>query len=290
MTVTSEQANPIAQVLREHPQDLLEQWIQVQMDAPWVRLDLIGEAEIRAQSAELIELLGAACQSGNVSDIQADEWGRVRDFLRELSRSRATLGFSPTETAQFVLSFKMPLINMLRQASPSLDMQVWQTMWQASVLVDDLALYLLDVYMTSREQVIKRQQMELMELSTPVVQVWEGILVLPIIGTLDTARTQVVMENLLQAIVETASDIAIIDITGVPMVDTSVAQHLIKTVTAARLMGARCIVSGIRPQIAQTMVNLGVTFADITTRASLADALAYAFAQLNMRVTRNESS
>lgn len=288
--MTSEQANPIAQVLREHPQDLLEQWIQVQMDAPWVRLDLIGEAEIRAQSAELIELLGAACQSGNVSDIQADEWGRVRDFLRELSRSRATLGFSPTETAQFVLSFKMPLINMLRQASPSLDMQVWQTMWQASVLVDDLALYLLDVYMNSREQIIKRQQMELMELSTPVVQVWEGILVLPIIGTLDTARTQVVMENLLQAIVETASDIAIIDITGVPMVDTSVAQHLIKTVTAARLMGARCIVSGIRPQIAQTMVNLGVTFADITTRASLADALAYAFAQLNMRVTRNESS
>src|SRR5712672_2313957 len=139
------------------------------------------------------------------------------------------------------------------------------------------------MYQKSREEVISRQQQELLELSTPVVSLWKDILALPLIGTLDSSRTQVVMESLLQKIVESGADIAIIDITGVPTVDTLVAQHLIKTVAAARLMGADCIISGIRPQIAQTIVHLGLELG-VVSKATMADAFALSLRRLGKTV------
>ena len=197
-------------------------------------------------------------------------------MLNELSRSRGVQGFSPSETASFVFSLKKPLFERLRREFSKDPEALAELTWAATQLLDNLGLYTTEVHQKSREEVIARQQQEMLELSTPVVKLWEGVLALPMIGTLDSARTQVVMETLLQRIVETGSSIAIIDITGVPMVDTLTAQHLLKTVTAARLMGAECIISGIRPQIAQTIVHLGVDLGDITTKASLADAFAIA--------------
>jgi rsbT co-antagonist protein RsbR len=205
--------------------------------------------------------------------------------LGSISRSRATKGFSPGETATFVLSLKQPAFALL-QAKLKDDPALLEEVWAFNAILDKLGLYTTEVFQSSREEIIRRQQAEMLELSTPVVQLWEGILALPLIGTLDSARTQVVMENLLQGIVDTSSRVAVIDITGVPTVDTVVAKHLVKTVSAARLMGAHCIISGIRPQIAQTMVHLGVDFEDVETTASLADALARAFRLHNLQVSQ----
>ncbi len=209
----------------------------------------------------------------------SSEWKTVRDVLAGISRSRAILGFSPSETATFIFSLKQPLFSRLRKELASNAEALNNEFWTISSLLDRLGLYTTELYQKSREEVIARQQQEMLELSTPVVKLWEGILALPMIGTLDSARTQVVMETLLQKIVETGSEVAIIDITGVPQVDTLVAQHLLKTVTAARLMGAECIISGIRPQIAQTIVHLGVDLGNITTKASLADAFLVALSR-----------
>jgi len=196
----------------------------------------------------------------------------VRDFLGDVSRSRSTLGFTPTETATFVFSLKKPVFARLRTELARDATALADETWRVSELLDRLGLYTTELYQKARESVIARQQEEMLELSTPVVKLWEGIVALPMIGTLDSNRTQVVMETLLQKIVETGSQVAIIDITGVPTVDTLVAQHLLKTVAAARLMGADCIISGIRPQIAQTIVHLGIELGDVTTKANLADA------------------
>jgi rsbT co-antagonist protein RsbR len=209
----------------------------------------------------------------------------VRAFLAEMSTQRARQGFTPVETAMFVFSLKQPLFMRLREALGNDAATLADLTLTVSTLFDDLGLFTTEVFQTSREQVIVRQQQELLELSTPVVQLWDGILALPLIGTLDSARTQVVMENLLQKIVETGAAIAIIDITGVPTVDTLVAQHLLKTVAAARLMGADCIISGIRPQIAQTIVHLGVNLSNVTTKATLAAAFVIALQRTGKSVT-----
>jgi rsbT co-antagonist protein RsbR len=206
-------------------------------------------------------------------------------LLADLSRSRAAQGFSPSETATFVFSLKQPMLDMLRRGLSDVEELVRET-WLTNALLDKLGLYTVEVYLQSRESIISRQQQELMELSTPVVQLWDSVVALPLIGTLDSERTQVVMENLLEKVVETGASIAIIDITGVPTVDTLVAQHLLKTVAAARLMGADCIISGIRPQIAQTIVHLGINLADIITKATLADAFAIALQRTGAKVTR----
>ncbi len=200
----------------------------------------------------------------------------MRELLEHVSRARTALGFSASETASFIFSLKKPLFECLRREFEGNGQALADETWAINELLDKLGLYTTEVYQKSREAIINRQQEEMLELSTPVVKLWEGILALPMIGTLDSARTQVVMESLLQKIVETGSALAIIDITGVPTVDTLTAQHLLKTVTAARLMGADCIISGIRPQIAQTIVHLGVDLGDVTTKATLADALALA--------------
>ena len=214
------------------------------------------------------------------------QWDDLRAMLAEVSRERGQQGFTPAETATFVFSLKKPLFDLLRREFARDAETLARESWLATELLDKLGLYTTEVYLRVREEIIQRQQQDMMELSTPVVKLWDGVLALPLIGTLDSDRTQVVMESLLQRIVDTGAEIAILDITGVPTVDTLVAQHLIKTVTAARLMGAECIISGIRPQIAQTIVHLGVDLGGVITKATLADAFALAMKKAGLTVSR----
>jgi rsbT co-antagonist protein RsbR len=227
-------------------------------------------------------------QNGHYTSFSHPEWNAVREYLGDISRSRARIGFTPTETATFVFSLKKPLFERLRSKFSKDPAGLADATWASSELIDQMGLYTTEVFQKSREEVIQRQQQDMLELSTPVVKLWRGILALPLIGTLDSARTQVVMESLLQEIVASEAIVAIIDITGVPTVDTLVAQHLLKTVTAARLMGADCIISGIRPQIAQTIVHLGVQLGDITTKSTLADAFVIALQRTGQTITRME--
>jgi rsbT co-antagonist protein RsbR len=236
----------------------------------------ISANELDHQTSEFIRLLASAAEHAKASDIASSDFKPIREFLEGISRSRVAQGFSSDETASFIFSLKKPFFAALRaDAGKDADILADQV-WKATELLDALGLHTIKAFQKSREEVISRQHHEMLELSTPVVKLWEGILALPMIGTLDSARTQVVMENLLQKVVETGAQIAILDITGVPTVDTLVAQHLLKTVTALRLMGAECIISGVRPQIAQTIVHLGVDLQGVTTKANLADALAHA--------------
>jgi rsbT co-antagonist protein RsbR len=261
----------IPQILRDDEQQLLTEWIR-DMGSSERRADLLNAEDLRQQCDRFLRLLQQATHAGDVSDISGESYALTRDFLADLSDSRARHGFSPTETARFVFSLKKPLFSRLSGRVQNNAHELTKEIQTASELIDRLGLYTTEVFLKAREAMIARHQQEMLELSTPVVKLWEGILALPLIGTLDSARTQIVMESLLQKVVDTGSIVAIIDITGVPTVDTLVAQHLMKTVTAARLMGADCIISGIRPQIAQTIVHLGVALGDITTKATLADA------------------
>ena len=268
----------IAALLSSERDALLTEWAGEQLRAV-SRAGSISEHDLRSQSAAFLDSLSRGLASG-WQGIEQPAMSGVRDVLGEVSRTRAHQGFAPSETATFVFSLKRPLFERLRKSVGNDAGTFADTMWTATEVLDALGLFTTEVYQRGREEVIMRQQQDMLELSTPVVSLWHGILALPLIGTLDSARTQVVMETLLQRIVETGADIAIIDITGVPTVDTLTAQHLIKTVTAARLMGADCVISGIRPQIAQTIVHLGVDLAGITTKASLADAFRFALARL----------
>jgi rsbT co-antagonist protein RsbR len=278
------QQTHIASEIRAREEQILKEWIAYQSTAITLRRDLLKEQDLRDDSRRFFSLFVEAIQDN--MDTAAPAWKPVKDFLSEVSRSRAQKGFSPSETATFVFSLKQPLFDAIRQRSAEDAQQLVKDLWDLTILLDNLGLYTTEVYQQSREGVIMRQQQELMELSTPVVQLWDDILALPLIGTLDSARTQVVMESLLQRIVETNARMAIIDITGVPTVDTLVAQHLMKTVAAARLMGADCIISGIRPQIAQTIVHLGVNLNDIITKATLADAFQIALQRTGAAVTK----
>jgi rsbT co-antagonist protein RsbR len=274
-------------LLAEHERAVLVEWMREQMSADTRRDDLIRESELREQSRDFLSAFVQALEAGQLSaDINGRGWEGVRDVLAGVVASRMKSGFTASQTATFVFSLKQPLFNLLRHELGNDGQALADESWVINTLLDKLGLYTTEVYQRSREEVINRQQQEMMELSTPVVKLWEGILALPMIGTLDSGRTQVVMETLLQRIVETGAEIAILDITGVPTVDTLVAQHLIKTVTAARLMGADCIISGIRPQIAQTIVHLGVDLQDIVTKGSLADAFALALTRQGLRVAR----
>jgi rsbT co-antagonist protein RsbR len=264
----------LAAVLAKHESSVLAEWIK-EMPGATRRADLMNDSQLRTQCSSVLKLLREGAESGS-SDIQTAPWHPVRELLTEISRTRAQQGFTPTETATFVLSVKKPLFDLLRDHAGNDANAVASELWSTTELIDSLGLYTTEMYLKTREELIRRQQEEMLELSTPVVKLWDGILALPIIGTLDSARTQVVMETLLENIVKTNSRVAIIDITGVPTVDTVVAQHLLKTVTAARLMGADCIISGVRPQIAQTIVHLGINLLDVTTKATLADAFAVA--------------
>lgn len=271
-------------ILTAHQQELLSAW-QGELEAVAQRgSGRITANELRQQTREFLELLTVAMRDGASA---ADNAG-LRAFMEEISRSRAVQGFSADQTASFVVSLKKPLFAALRNASGAVSEALVDETWALSQLIDELGLHTVRTFQAAREDVIARQQQELLELSTPVVKLWDGVLALPMIGTLDSARTQIVMESLLQRIADTGSEVAIIDITGVPTVDTLVAQHLLKTVTAIRLMGADAIISGLRPQIAQTIVHLGVDLQNVTTKATLADALSLAIKRMGFVISRNK--
>jgi rsbT co-antagonist protein RsbR len=278
----------LAEVLAKHETAVLDEWLK-QMSSATRRADLMKDADLRVQCARFLKLLKQGIESGTI-DLQSSSWQPLRDLLAELSRTRAQQGFTPTETATFVLSVKRPLFALLRDQTGGDAGALAAELWSTTELIDSLGLYTAEMYLKTREEIIRRQQEEMLELSTPVVKLWDGILALPVIGTLDSARTQVVMEALLDNIVKTNSKVAIIDITGVPTVDTIVAQHLLKTVTAARLMGADCIISGVRPQIAQTIVHLGINLLDVTTKATLSDAFAVALQRTGLALEHSLQS
>lgn len=265
----------LAEVLERNQQEIASGWLERQ-SASMPRISASEKQDLARESREFLDALCSATRLDGAQGISGKAWDPVREFLTAFSGSRAKRGYSPTETATFILCLKQPLFEALRLEIGNDINTLAAEIWCATELLDSLGLFTTEAYQKTREQVIARQQQELLELSTPVVELWQGILALPLIGTLDSARTQIVMQNLLDAIVKTRSDIAIIDITGVPVVDTLVAQHLLKTVAAARLMGAECMISGIRPQIAQTIIHLGVDLADVVTKATLADAFALA--------------
>ena len=267
-------------ILAESASEILSDWVGKLAASSDPRLPA---SELESQCDSIVKRLAQACRDGNLSDINTPLFAPLREALSDFSRVRAMAGFTPTETATFILSLKQPLFARLRMVFAGEAERLAVETLAASELIDALGLYMMETYQRAREGVIIRQQTEIAELSTPVVKLWQGVLALPLIGTLDSARTQVVMENLLESIVRYEADIAIIDITGVPTVDTLVAQHLLKTVAAARLMGADCIISGIRPQIAQTMVHLGVEL-NVISKANLSDAFALALRRLGKAV------
>ena len=278
----------LPEVFEKREQEITEQWIE-QQQATGRKLTAAEREQAGRQSREFVRVLKSALK-GDSGDISGANWAAVREFLVDLSVRRAKDGYSPRETASFVFSLKQPLFSALRSEFGRDAGVLADEIWLATVLVDELGVLTTEAFQKSREEVILRQQKELLELSTPVVRLWDNILALPLIGTLDSARTQVVMQNLLDAIVQTRSDYAIIDITGVPVVDTLVAQHLLKTVAAARLMGADCLISGIRPQIAQTIIHLGVDLSEVTTKATLADAFEVALRRSGHRVVRQDEA
>jgi len=271
-------------LLRGHQDAVLAQWTGQLADQG--QDGRVGVRELESQTREFWRLFQAALSTSGTGGVGGSEWQEIRQFLEQLSRERALKGFSSSETASFLFSLKRPLFELIQNNFADDARALGDQLWLVSELVDDLGLHSVKAYQKTREEVIQRQQEEMLELSTPVVKLWDGVLALPMIGTLDSQRTQVVMESLLQRIVDTGSEIAIIDITGVPTVDTLVAQHLLKTVTAIRLMGADAIISGVRPQIAQTIVHLGLDLQGIVTKANLADALALALKRTGLTVAK----
>lgn len=273
-------------ILKTHEQELLNDWVAELKVTGADSGGRISDADLRKQAAEFLSQLQFAAQAGNLGDIERPEWAALRECLESITRSRVLQGIRSDETAAFIFCVKKPIFARLQKELGADPKAFAEEIWVVTELLDKLAMHTVKVFQKTREEVIRRQQEELLELSTPVVKLWEGVLALPMIGTLDSARTQIVMESLLQRIVETGSEIAIIDITGVPTVDTLVAQHLLKTVTAIRLMGADCIISGIRPQIAQTIVHLGVDLQGVTTKANLADALSLALKRSGFTISK----
>ncbi len=277
--------NELAEIISKNEDKIRAEWIR-DMSKAVQRADLITKAELDEQSTGLLSAIAAGVKGSGSTDVTLAGWNSTREFVQEIAATRARRGFSPVDVATFVLSLKRPLFSSIRETLSANQGLMFETIWTATELLDRLALVTTEAYMAAREEMITRQQQEILELSTPVVKLWDGILALPIIGTLDSARTQVVMENLLETVVATNSKYAIIDITGVPTVDTLVAQHLLKTITAARLMGAECIISGVRPQIAQTIVHLGINLEDVITKAKLSDAFALALKRSGRTVTK----
>lgn len=274
--------------LSKRKKDVLQSWIDNQIEDPALREDLMTNEEMRNQSEELLDAFLQAIKSENYEDISRQEYNPIIEILSGISLSRAHGGFTPRETAIYVLSLKKAIIHVLQEELENDPNQLVNEILKISNLLDSLSLVTFETYIKGREEVILRQSNEMNEISTPVIRVWEGVLALPIIGTLDSERTQIIMESLLQEIVDTESSIAILDISGVPAVDTLVAQHLIKTVNATRLMGAECIISGIKPEIAQTIVHLGINLEGVQTKATLASALKQAFNKMNLVVAKKK--
>lgn len=275
----------ITKIFKKKQADLLERWMKNQLADAGLREDLMSNEDLRIESDELISALIGSLNDNTLNDANSGEFDHVIEILSGISISRARQGFSPRETGLFIMSLKEALMEVI-QAEVKDPKDFIEVSMKLSRLMDSFSIITFETFIKGREEVILRQTDEITEISTPVIRVWEGIIALPIIGTLDSARTQVVMESLLTEIVESGSSVAILDISGVPTVDSLVAQHLLKTVSATRLMGAECIISGIRPEIAQTIVHLGIDLSDIVTKASLASALQYAFKSLRLEVRK----
>lgn len=276
--------NTTVQVIRKNKKKLQANWLQSQLAEPGLQQELLNEDELESQTGQLLDALLKGMEGKNFDDLDAPEFDSTREILSELSLTRARRGFTPRETGAFVLSLKKTLTAFLEAELAADPESRYHEINKINNLLDSLSIYTFESFIKGREDVIKRQSDEINEISTPVIRVWDGILAMPIIGTLDSGRTQIVMENLLKEIVNTGSSIAILDISGVPAVDSLVAQHLIKTVSATRLMGAECIISGIRPEIAQTIVHLGIDLSNIKTKSSLASALKVAYDLLGIEV------
>ncbi|MVM41073.1 STAS domain-containing protein [Spirosoma sp. HMF3257] len=282
-------ATTITELLKKNKAQLLDSWLQKQLSSESLRDDLMTNDELRAQSEELVNALAEIITEENISQVDSTDYDEVFEILSTISMSRARQGFTPRETGLYIYGLKEAILDLLQQQIPNDSMQLFTESRKLNQLLDNFAVITFETFIKGREEVILRQNDEISDISTPVIQIWDGILALPIIGTLDSSRTQVVMENLLQKIVDTGSSIAILDISGVPAVDSLVAQHLIKTVSATRLMGADCIISGIRPEIAQTVVHLGIDLSNIITKASLASALKHAFGMHKLTVKRADT-
>jgi len=260
-------------VLDGRRDELLSMWIKERLESGEFRDELISRRELQQQSRQIVEMLARTIRESGGRDFTDEAFDELRFFLNEISRARAVKGYTPLENATYILSLREAVIPLLaEELEGQLDALV-REMTYFTKLLDKMGLVMVETYMRSREEIIHQQRADMMELSTPVIKVWDKILTLPIIGTLDSRRAQMMMEALLQRVVDTGSTIAILDITGVRTMDTLVANHLIKTVTAARLMGARCILTGVSPAIAQTMVQLGIDLTQITTRAQMSDGI-----------------
>ncbi|MCG2614259.1 STAS domain-containing protein [Terrimonas sp. NA20] len=275
----------VYQALNKNAKKLHEDWLTQQMQDEGLREDLISNEELRLESEEFLKTFLAAIKDDLLEDSNSSNFDKLNEMLAGISINRARHGFSPRETGYYIFSLKQAIFKTLEKEITDLK-KLYTEILRVNKLIDSLATVTFETFIRGREEVIIRQTNEISDISTPVIQVWDNILALPIIGTLDSSRTQVVMESLLMKIVETESTIAILDISGVPAVDSLVAQHLIKTVSATRLMGAECIISGIRPEIAQTIVHLGIDLSGINTKASLSHALRFAFQTLRLEVRK----
>ncbi len=279
--------NEAVKIFQKRRKQILENWMKLQLSDDSLREDLMSNEELRGQSEELVNALVDSLNDNNIDAPFDSSFDNVVDILSGISISRARQGYTPRETGAYIFSLKDALLGLLQQDIKDPQELYLQTL-KITKIIDSFGVTTFETFIKGREEVILRQTDEISEISTPVIRVWDGILALPIIGTLDSARTQIVMENLLQEIVESGSNIAILDISGVPAVDSLVAQHLIKTVSATRLMGAECIISGIRPEIAQTVVHLGIDLSQITTKSTLASALKAAFNLLQLQVVKKQ--
>lgn len=263
----------IVNLLVQRQEEIINLWIKDRLESGEFRDELIPKNELRRQSQQIIDLLARSIKDSDGADFDASAFDELRVYLNEISRNRAVKGYTPLENATYILSLRETMLPLLAEELEGNSDALLSEVNYFTRLLDKLGLVMVENYIRSREEIIRQQREDMMELSTPVIKVWDKILTLPIIGTLDSRRAQLMMEALLQKVVETGSTIAILDITGVKMMDTLVANHLIKTVTAARLMGARCILTGVSPAIAQTMVQLGIDLSQITTRAQMADGI-----------------
>lgn len=279
--------NESIKIFQRKKKAVLESWIKLQLVDNTLREDLMSNDDLRVQSDELLNAIVSSLTDESLTNIESKQLEPVNEILSTISISRAKQGYTPRETGLFVFSLKDALISTLQQEIKD-PVELYDQTQKVNKFIDGIGVTTFETFIKGREDVILRQTDEITEISTPVIRVWEGILALPIIGTLDSSRTQVVMENLLQEVVETGSSIAILDISGVPTVDSLVAQHLIKTVSATRLMGAECIISGIRPEIAQTVVHLGIDLSTVVTKSSLSSALKAAFTMLHLQVVQKQ--
>jgi rsbT co-antagonist protein RsbR len=277
-------ASSVVNLLVKRHDEIINLWIKDRLESGEFRDELIPKKELRRQSQQIVDMLARSIKDSEGGEFETPAFDEMRSFLNEISRARAVKGYTPLENATYILSLRNTLLPLLAEELEGNADDLVREMQYFTALLDKMGLVMVENYIRSREEIIRQQREDMMELSTPVIKVWDKILTLPIIGTLDSRRAQLMMESLLQKIVETGSIIAILDITGVKTMDTLVANHLIKTVTAARLMGARCILTGVSPAIAQTMVQLGIDLTQITTRAQMADGIKLALEMIGRTV------